>query len=133
MIPTTNVTSQAPTPTAKINNEYPNPCRNRAIKKAIGVAKLIGVKAVPTVRGKRKIPTIARIPRIIKAPPIPELKREPSVESIVHAAPRYEISNPIPARKPIIISTPNSYILLQLLLNQAKLFYLLWLLNLSFC
>jgi hypothetical protein len=101
-VPTTNVTSHAPTPTANINNEYPKPLRNKAIKNAIGVAKLIGVNAVPTVRGKRKIPTSVRTPRIAKAPPIPELKSEPSEVSTVQAAPRYENSKPKPAMNPII-------------------------------
>jgi hypothetical protein len=88
-----------------MNSEYLKPCRNNAIKNAIGVAKLIGVNAVPTVRGKRKIPTTVRIPNIAKAPPKPELKSEPSEVSTDHAAPRYEKSRPNPAINPIILSS----------------------------
>jgi hypothetical protein len=102
IVPTINVTAQAPTPKARMKSEYPNPCLNNAIKNATGVAKLIGVKAVPTVRGNRKIPTSVRTPRIAKAPPRPELKSEPSEVSTVQAAPRYEKSKPKPAMNPII-------------------------------
>jgi hypothetical protein len=91
-----------------MNREYPRPFRNSAIRKAIGVAKLIGVKAVPTVRGNRKIPIRVRIPRMANAPPIPELKREFSALSTVHAAPKYEKSNPKPAMNPITLATPHS-------------------------
>jgi len=87
-MPTIKVTSHAPTPTAKIKSEYPNPCLKSAIKKAIGVAKLIGVNAVPTVLGNKKIPTIVTTPRIAKAPPTPELNSELSEVSTDHAAPK---------------------------------------------
>jgi hypothetical protein len=87
-MPTMKVTNHAPTPTARMKSEYPKPCLNKAIKKAIGVAKLIGVNAVPTVRGNRKMPTIVSTPRIAKAPPKPELNREPSEVSTVQAAPK---------------------------------------------
>ena len=63
-----NVTSQAPTPRARIKSEYPKPCLNSAITKAIGVAKLIGVNAVPTVLGNRNMPTTVSIPNIANAP-----------------------------------------------------------------
>jgi hypothetical protein len=97
-----NVTAHAPIPIARMNSEYPNPCLNNAIKNATGVAKLIGVKAVPTVRGNRKIPTSVTTPRIAKAPPRPELKSEPSEVSTVQAAPRYENSKPKPIMNPIM-------------------------------
>ena len=73
--------------------------------KAIGVAKLIGVKAIPIVRGNRNIPTTAMIARITNAPPIPELKRDPSEVSTVQAAPKYENNKLIPAKNPIISIT----------------------------
>ena len=101
-MPTINVTAHAPIPIARMNSEYPNPCLNNAIKNATGVAKLIGVKAVPIVRGNKKIPTSVTIPRIANAPPIPELNRDPSDVSTVHAAPKYEKSKPKPAIKPIM-------------------------------
>jgi hypothetical protein len=97
-----NVTAHAPTPTARMNSEYPNPCLNNAIKNATGVAKLIGVKAVPTVLGNRKIPTNVKTPRIANAPPRPELNSDPSEVSTVQAAPRYENSKPKPTMNPIM-------------------------------
>lgn len=56
--------------------------------KARGVAKLIGVNAIPIVLGNRNIPITAKTARITNAPPIPELKRDPSEVSTVQAAPR---------------------------------------------
>ena len=61
----------------------------------------MGVKAIPTVLGNRKIPIKARTPNIEKAPPIPELNRDPSEVSIVQAAPKYENKSPMPAIMPI--------------------------------
>lgn len=75
------------------------------MRNAIGVAKLIGVKAVPTVLGNRNIPMTARTPRIPIAPPIPELKRELSELSTVHAAPKYEKRSPSPAISPINVNS----------------------------
>ncbi len=96
-----NVTAHAPIPTARMNSEYPSPCLKSAIRKAMGVAKLIGVKAVPTVLGNKKIPTKVRIPRIVNAPPSPELKSESREVSTDQAAPRYENNKPSPAINPI--------------------------------
>jgi hypothetical protein len=62
----------------------------------------MGVKAIPTVLGNKKIPMRATTPKIAKAPPIPELNRDPSEVSIVQAAPKYENKSPKPAMMPII-------------------------------
>jgi hypothetical protein len=99
------VTSHAATPRAKIKSEYPKPCLNSAITNATGVAKLMGVKAVPTVRGKRNMPTTVRTPKIARAPPSPELKSDSPEVSTVHAAPIYENRRPSPAINPIMAST----------------------------
>jgi hypothetical protein len=62
----------------------------------------MGVKAIPTVLGNKKIPMRATNPNIAKAPPIPELNKDPSEVSMVQAAPKYENKSPKPAMIPII-------------------------------
>ena len=61
-----NVTAHAPIPITRVNNEYAKVFLNNAIKYAIGVAKLIGVKAVSTVRGNKKISNQVRTPGLQK-------------------------------------------------------------------
>ena len=51
-----NVIAHASIPIARMNNEYAKVFLNNAIKYAIGVANLLGVKAVSTVRRNKKIP-----------------------------------------------------------------------------
>jgi hypothetical protein len=103
--------------------EYPNPLRNIAIRNATGVAKNIGVNIIPTVRGNRKIPTIANIASARSTGPIPDPKNDEPVSSFDHAAPRYEKRNPIPPKNPITaISRTSTY---QILMSSLVFFKIL--------
>jgi hypothetical protein len=95
------VTESAARPAIKMKNEYEKPCLMSAITNAIGVDVPIGVKAIPTVRGKRKMPTKVRTPKDTRRLTRPEPKNELSSLVFVQAAPKYENRRPIPAINPI--------------------------------
>jgi hypothetical protein len=99
------VTDKAAAPARRINIEYAKPFLRRAIKKAIGVDIPIGVNAIPTVRGNRKIPTSEKTPRVKSKLTNPEPNKELLSLLLVQAAPKYEKSSPIPAINPIISSS----------------------------
>ena len=88
---------------------------------ATGVAKLIGVNAVPTVRGNRKIPINVNAPRINSAVPRPLENNESSEVSTDQAAPKYENKRPIPAKNPIMACSPSFCIHFRLQRDQGLL------------